>query len=1242
MKKSRLSRYLRQRFAQASSRALSLKRQAPLPPQASEFEVLENRLLLSGVTSGIDQTRVQYTDADGDLVTVAVRGVGATFDIELAGGLENGADAVSITLKGAGASLGISVAPQGFETDDITPGFTTVGLITTKETSIGSINLNAVIVPVIDLGNADVVGIKLTTGQVAKVDSLMSANEFSIPGFEWAPGLDGLDVFDVTAGSIDQINLAGSRYAGNDFLGTIKITEGGLENLTGTNSGFYGHLVFEGKASSLGHVVLGNGWSNDATISAAGDLTLQAEDFAALVTVGGHLNVSFTNGFFGTIFADGGVSGLRADTTDAITVTDGSFRGQLISGGEVADIMFSNSRLDGGVIEATNIGTVRFDGNSGWQAGTILSSGDIGGVVIRGGLDVGAGSLLLSAEGNLGHLSIANGNLNGAVAAGSIGDIMVNGGDLNATLVAKTGDIGNIAVDFGRIGGTIVSQAGNIGDITVLSDTYGAAISGKIIAGSGSIGTIDVTNLGWGEAIGNGGTIFAMGDIAAINASTTGDIAIGSATITAQGSLGPVTAIAYGAGGGGAIDGLTLVAPTISAVTGTSISGIGIANSTFIATTGAVANISGTGKTGGLNNVTVNAATSIGNIFGNATVSGDGIFDSVFVAQNGTIGSVTGKTSGAGGFDGIDRTNISASGDIVAVTGTAFGGYGIFDSNITSLAGNIGAVSGSSSEVGARNGHGIYIANITALAGKITSITGTAAGFGDGIYAVTAQALTGIGTIKGTSVFGAGINQSDFTVSGPGANIDAVIGQTSEGVAIRYSNFTAIGGTIGTLSATPTGIGGAAIGGSNFTAATLGALTVNVTNLAGGYAINSSEFTATQGDIGAITVNNDSLSNAASGITNSAFTSNKGNIGSLTVTTDGNFSTGVEFSRFTAAGTIGAIGVTTTGNNSSGITNNSVFTADSDNSGAGDITSITVKVDGVGSNGIAGFSTITGQNIGSVDVHSTSLGGGYAMNYSKLNAMNIGNVSVTGTFNGALLAGVNIGNIAVAGDASGLVQVGTAAYGNIGDVTVRTVNGLSLFAGSANHSGNIGNIAITGTDEIDGQQFLSVAANMVGRISAGANKGDGDSLTLNLGVNTVSVGAIIVANADSGEKAHLALAGGETLLALNNISVDGNLTFVSSIESLRIIGTISANSILSSGVTIGSGGAGTSIGLISLATGSADATTFQFLTMNGVTAPGSATLAVSFADATADITTAQASTNNGVTNVSGGVRMNMI
>jgi hypothetical protein len=169
------------------------------------------------------------------------------------------------------------------------------------------------------------------------------------------------------------------------------------------------------------------------------------------------------------------------------------------------------------------------------------------------------------------------------------------------------------------------------------------------------------------------------------------------------------------------------------------------------------------------------------------------------------------------------------------------------------------------------------------------------------------------------------------------------------------------------------------------------------------------------------------------------------------------------------------------------------------------------------------------------------------------------------------------------------VQVGTAAYGNIGDVTVRTVNGLSLFAGSANHSGNIGNIAITGTDEIDGQQFLSVAANMVGRISAGANKGDGDSLTLNLGVNTVSVGAIIVANADSGEKAHLALAGGETLLALNNISVDGNLTFVSSIESLRIIGTISANSILSSGATIGAGGAGTSIGLISLATSSGTA-----------------------------------------------------
>jgi hypothetical protein len=44
--------------------------------------------------------------------------------------------------------------------------------------------------------------------------------------------------------------------------------------------------------------------------------------------------------------------------------------------------------------------------------------------------------------------------------------------------------------------------------------------------------------------------------------------------------------------------------------------------------------------------------------------------------------------------------------------------------------------------------------------------------------------------------------------------------------------------------------------------------------------------------------------------------------------------------------------------------------------------------------------------------------------------------------------------------------------------------------------------------------------------------------------------------------------------------------------------------------------------------------------MNGVTTPGSATLAVSFADATVDITTAQASAPGG--NTSGGVTMILV
>lgn len=970
----------------------------------SEFEVLEPRVLLSGVGKAV--TSKSWVDADGDKVVAKIVGKGAAMQVDVGDGKyldaaninivggDNGALSVvvspvgkfttpvqtkaffnpnqgffsldEITLQGGGARGGIGQLIQN-QWYNLTPGYTNIGSIT-AETSfdgtlaapgrIASINLTAVVVPNIDLGNAVVGNINLSTGQVAKVDSLMRSNGEYSPDFDWVDGLDGINFYDITAGSIDQINLAGHVSGVNNFLGTIRLTQGGLGSLTGTNSMFDGSIVLEGKNGFLGHMVLGNGWGDDVTIDASGDLTFLADDFEGVITVGGNLNVGFRSGFEGVIRVDGDVSGLRSSTTDAIIVQD-NFSGQLIAKGNIADLIFEDGGMDNGTIRGAKIGTLYLDQGTYYSNSSVVATGDIGGVVLHNAdLELGFNHLLVSAGGTLGTLDVTNGSLNGQVSANAIGSIAIHGGDLNAQVIAKTGNIGSVMVDLGTVYGDIRALEGNIGNIDVLG---GGIYGGSIIADKGNIGTMNLNEIYGGLAIREGATIFAGGNITAINATTVGATAIGDSCITANGVIGPITAIAYGCDDtlDGAIDGLTLVAPTIGTVTATSIGGVAIANSNFTALTGAIGSISGTGRNGGLLNVTANAATDIGDISGTATVSGHGIGFGIFDANGGNIGNITGKTSSASGYDnGIAASYIAASGDIGNVTGTAFAGDGIGEAydvysaayigtTIASLNGNILNVTGSSSQI-AGYGDGIAETEIIALNGSIGNVTGTAAGFGDGIWNSGGEALTGIGTITGTSVFGHGIHTHDtnFLVSGPGANITAIVGKTSTGTAIYHSEFIVAGGTIGAITATPTGIGGNAIDDSVFTAASLGNIEVTVTNLLGGFAIDGSEFTALTGDIASVKVINNSTADGAFGIADSLFETRVGNIGDVTVETHGDYSDGItDNSYFNSAGSIGDVDVTTFGSYSDGVAN-SRFDA---NTTIGDVT---IATSGAYSHGI--------------------------------------------------------------------------------------------------------------------------------------------------------------------------------------------------------------------------------------------------------------------------------------------------
>jgi len=264
------------------------------------MEALEPRILLSGVGTGLNKKSVSFFDADGDKVTVKLQGAGS-FNINLAG-VTNNSDIANITINpdksGVAGSLGVTVTPVGSFTKpvqtksinnpnfdiqnlfdakdgnsltingvknwnqqtqnqyfDLTPGYTNVGSITVAAgtTQVGSIGLNAVVVPVIDLGSAAAGNIGFSTGMVAKVDQFMANNDTYLANYgAWNPGIANIQVWDISAGSIAGINLAGidpanykgdakayasgAAFDGNNFRGDITATNGGIGRITGTNS----------------------------------------------------------------------------------------------------------------------------------------------------------------------------------------------------------------------------------------------------------------------------------------------------------------------------------------------------------------------------------------------------------------------------------------------------------------------------------------------------------------------------------------------------------------------------------------------------------------------------------------------------------------------------------------------------------------------------------------------------------------------------------------------------------------------------------------------------------------------------------------------------------------------------------------------------------------------------------------------------------------------------------------------
>jgi hypothetical protein len=1046
-----LAPYFGNRFASVTKKKAI--KSAAKTKATSEMETLESRILLSGVGTGLNKKNVSFFDADGDKVTVSLQGKGS-FNIDL-GGNTNNSDIANISINGVlnkttlaveAGSLGVVVTPAGSFTKpvqtkviynpngveglvttvgdvgnggvsqkiatqfyDLTPGFTNIGSITTATnvTSVGSIGLNAAIVPVIDLGSAAAGNINLSTGMVAKVDQLMATNvSFQPDRPAWVANIGKIDLFDISAGSIAGINIS-SVGTDNDFNGDVVATTGGIGRITGTNADFNGTISLLGANSALGNIVV-NSFSDAAVISAAGDLTFNAASYDGLLSVGGHLNLGLvgSGNFNGTIIAVNGVSGLGASLTDTILANQVSILGQIITQGDIASITLNNANISGGTLDAKNIGTIHFGANASLISGTILASEDLGGLVTRNaGLDLNNATIVVGDT--VGLIDVAGGDLSGSITAANFTKITVRGGLMDADILG-TSSIGDVTVTDGSITGSLIAQgAAGIGNIKAVSFDNAAADGGAII----------------------GATIYSAGGIASITATTTdttspaiGETLGGDLTnIHALGTVGAITATSFGGAGSAAIQGLTFVAPTISGVTANAPFGVAMAGTnTFISTTGSIGNITATGLTGGINGATtLSSATTVGSISGTA-LSGTGA--------------------------GISGLVINAQTGISTVTGKAFGGDGIgAGSEFYSLTGNISAISGSSTSM-AGTGDGIQDLVVNAIAGSIADITGSSSGItgGHGLNNLDVDALTGIGTITGTAIGGNGIEDGTYDVTGDNANITAVVATTSTGTAINDADFSAVGGTISTITATPSGAGGNAIDGSTFEAEFLGNVSVTVSNLDGGFAINDSSFTAIAGAIGDITVVNKSLGTnfAAFGIGgNSNFTASNG-IGAISVTVAAN-STG---------GTVAAIQ-----DIGAGAGQRPDFNADSDGDGTGNITSVSVISTGSGIAGISG-ATFTAEDItGNFSVAMNGLNAGDAIN----DGSNGGLLTVL-DLAGNLGGNISVVNSSLNGASDGLDTVKLNIAGNVVGTTIITAAGGAAMNASAIDPVDMGAITLSG------------------------------------------------------------------------------------------------------------------------------------------------------------------------------------
>lgn len=504
--------------------------------ESSNIEALESRWLPATL---INATTLTFQDIDGDDVTVKLSqpiltaaNVNSVFTFSTGAGAVNGGNSVPELL------LKIDVAnalPLGTITNLTTTatksathggdGFATVGDIEATGRILGTVNLDG------DLGRIHAAGatglITHTIGRFGTdtgaidLTSLISGNlnALRIKG-------DFKDALLAVSGDLGSITIGGSLINRGGFTtGLIGAGKIGTAQINGDVVG--GIVVAETtigsilvKGSIRGGVEVGSGviaaQGGMGTVRVFGSVLGGGGAFSGVIDVG--------TGKLGSLIVSGSIRGGEGESSGTVLAAEigdvtigrdligyqsaavGSAGGSIVSNGKLGNVTIGGSLIgglaDSGRIKAVgDIGLIRVRGHvvggGDVLAGSIVSDGNIAGVILSGNLKGGAGQ----NSGFISSVKLGNVTIGGSVlgSSGSGGGQIESHGDMGVVKIAGSlvggGDGTGVILSNGKIaslsiGGSIVGGSDLAGRVEANGEITTVNIVGDIIGGNSSLNAL--------------------------------------------------------------------------------------------------------------------------------------------------------------------------------------------------------------------------------------------------------------------------------------------------------------------------------------------------------------------------------------------------------------------------------------------------------------------------------------------------------------------------------------------------------------------------------------------------------------------------------------------------------------------------------------------------------------------------------------------------------------------------------